>query len=322
MVVPTLLQEARDELGIIEKLILPDRITNFDVYYGMNVSNSLASEPVDQLDGFLLASYMQRSVNSKFYPFIAGAYRTFNSSSPEEAEKKLKRGLELDESKRKLLDRIMQNLGLCGQIYTTKDLWQTSDYWEIFSQVLSRLNPEEATCFKNAMPANQFPIDLLRGLREYCDERLLDGWSSPSLYIPAEVAEAIWFRKNLGISFKTGPGKSEEIYDKTIREYGIGIIGLTQPRYRERARIGADGDLIAPRIRDVVPYIGRKGQNRILFSDNLGDVVMKAANDNPSFQRALTLTNICEKLDGKQGSGSPARRIFENLIRLGGKDED
>ena len=51
---------------------------NRNQYYGMNVSPSSNLEPVDQLDGFLVARLMQNEIGGEFYPFVAGAYEVGN----------------------------------------------------------------------------------------------------------------------------------------------------------------------------------------------------------------------------------------------------
>jgi hypothetical protein len=315
-------------LPVVEEITLPRELKNLDMYYGMNVSSSLALEPIDQLDGFLVAKAIQNQVPSRFYPFIAGVYGIFNSTSREEAIKKFELKTEADKRKEELLETVMQNLGLEGRVFTTNDLWQNDAYWRYFNILIQNLDPIETakTCsVKRGMPIGKFPTEIVpilqwnladcRNFREAFSK-----WQSNALYIPAEIAEAIWFNRIQGASLKIGPAKSEKIYDDIIKKYESGIIGLTQPRYIEKARVDKNGTLIQSETRETVPYIGRRGQDRITFSDTLADVaiIRRGSGGNPSFERALSLAEILYNLSGKDKTSSDASRIYE-LIKLGRK---
>lgn len=288
----------------------------------MNVSPSLDLEPIDQLDGFLAAKLIQNNANSNFYPFIAGVYEIFNCASSKDAIEEAKRKNKIEKEKKKLIQNVMKTLQLTGKVYTTYDLFNDKFYWEIFEKVVRELNPEETR--KKAVKESKvlmkdFPEELL-GIGEYIVKNdLVKDWYSSAIYIPAEIAEAIWFKEKLEVSFKIGPFQKEKIYDEKIFSYGIGIIGLKGPKYLEKAKLDQDRKFCPAEIKDTVPYIGRRNQNRITFSDNPCDigVIRKGVDGNPSYERALLLTQIYSRLTGLKLPLSDAFAIYE-LCRLGG----
>ena len=93
---------------------------------------------------------------------------------------------------------------------------------------------------------------------------------------------------------------------------------MTQPECNEKAKVDEKGNFIGHRKINTVPYTGRKNQNRISFSDTLGDISMiRMTGDNPSFDRALILANCYENLNGRKRKYSSAERIHD-LVKLGG----
>lgn len=286
---------------------------NADIYYGLNVSPSLDLEPIDQLDGFLVARHVQDTIYSKFYPFIAGVYGIFNACSVKEARDICKNRTRQDEDKKFLIESIMKNLALQGRVYTTYDIWNDTDYWRIFNEIIQNLDPQEISGkmpSRKGMPMKDFPLSLLGNIMSCIDGSLLSQWHSRAVYIPAEVAEAVWFNRKLGVSFKIGP-ESEKIYDDIIKTYGMGIIELQQPVYVARH----SGE--TPILRNAMPYIGRRDQNRISFSDNLVDIsILRGPKGNLSINRALLLAQLYQKTKEMNGAFSDAYKIYE-LVKLG-----
>ncbi len=310
------------EIPIVESVSGFDE-GGFDSYYGMNVSPKISNEPIDQVDGFIVAKYLQKETGSKFYPFIAGVYGALNSKNPKQAIETARNKSLADMKKRELLRNIMSNMGLDGEVYVTYDLWDDKFYWEIFREIARSLDPleiqERVPSSRKGMRMNEYPLRTLGKMQSVIDNGFLNDWFSSGVYIPAEVAEAVWFKENKGVNFKIGPGKSESIYDDIILENGMGIIGLNQPEYLDRARSNGNGGFVPAQIRKTVPYIGKSGQNRVFFSDNIADIaIFRMPGENPSFQRALALSECYESIAGNgKISKSYPEKVYE-LVKLGG----
>lgn len=263
----------------------------------------------------MIAKYIQTRIPSNFYVFIAGAYGALNAQSPEEAKKLAKNKKSLEEAKKQLLTNVFKNLGLNGKVYTTYDLWKDKEYWEILQEVIGKIDPEEISrkVRKKGMPMREFPLEILSSAREVLNGEL-SYWSSTAFYVPAEIAEAIWFKQKLDVSMKIGPSDSETLYDEFISKYNMGIIGMTQPTSFESGKLNEKLEFVPPSIRSVVPYIGREYQNRVSFSDNPADIAIIRKRNTPSFNRALKLAKFYQKIKSEEQKNDPFS-IFD-LIKL------
>ncbi len=281
-------------------------------YYGLNVSPKAELEPVDQLDGFLVARYIQDlfGAEAPFYPYIAGAYNCLNGRSPREVKQRATVSYGRDNEKRRLGRTLMKNISIEGVVVITEDLWNDERYWRIVKQVIDdgtvETLPEELKT--RGIRMADFPKEVL-GVMDKALGRSLDYLFSGSLYVPVEVAEAIRLKELYGVEWKIGPWKTEQIYDELIYQYGIGIIGMEQPAVIENGEI-----------RDALPYIGKPIQTqRILFSDTEATLTVKATESNPSFQRAMIIADTLESVTGVRLPNDRLKRILE-LIKLGNAD--
>ena len=295
---------------MIERGALPELVASLspgtddgNTYYGLNVSSNIGLEPIDQLDGFLVASYIQKSDPQKyFYPYIAGVYNVLNARSPDEALKVAAKKQQAERQKKKLLCNLMSNLGISGQVLTTCDMWDDEDYWKIVDRLFSGgiydALPQEQRA-RGTITLASFPCQLL-GRMKYVTGKIPKFIESGSLYVPVEVAEAIWLREKYGVGWKIGPF-SEEIYDNFIIREGIGIVRLRQPKALEN---GIE--------KEVMPYIGKSTQPlRITFSDTEETLGPKCIADNPSFSEAIRLADAFDQqLDGE------ARDYIQEINRL------
>ncbi|HLD83315.1 MAG TPA: hypothetical protein VI979_00490 [archaeon] len=270
------------------------------------MSANAGLEPIDQLDGFLAAAHVQRNTGALFYPYVAGVYNCLNSRTGKEAAKQAERRAVLDAGKQALLSNVMTNLAISGTVLTTYDFWNEPGYWEIVRRLLEggiaeRL-PENLR--ERGITLRDFPREVAGEMGKSLGKSF-DGLYSGSLYVPVEVAEALWLRKKYGVDWKIGP-PSEELYDAFIEESGIGIIRTSQPSATE------DGE-----VKIAMPYIGKPAQTeRILFSDDMPSLQRKAFDGNPSFDYAFKLADAYEKLFGNGNiSDGPTERIY-NLIEL------
>ncbi len=289
------------ELPIVKDILVSPDSSSESTYYGMNVSSRLDLEPLDQLDGFLVARAVQNEAGGEFYPFIAGVYEALNSPTAEQAFATARNRQRLDQEKRDLLlKNIMRNLKLDGEVLVTRDLWDDPEYWDIFREIIGGICPDELSeryPRKSRLYMKKFPKNVLGAFQDVVGSRI-DDWYASVVYIPAEVAEAVWFQRYRDVGSKIGPITSERIYDDFIFQKGLNIIGLTQP---------VDG----------VPYIGKRGQNRVLFSDTLADIAVRRQGT-PSFERALELAETDIFLIGTDNA-PPVFRV-QGLVSLGRRD--
>jgi len=314
------LKEKLEALPVVEAVSLPG-VRQRNLYYGMNVSPSLEFEPLDQLDGFLVAKCVQNESGGEFFPFIAGVYEVFNAKSEAEARTTARRKTNAEGRKKQLLENIMMNLGLKGRVYTTYELWGRDDYWRLFNEVVDALDREAIESQlppsrKGGVRMRDFPAGIMGNYQNSASNGRLAGWPAGIVYVPAEVAEALWFMENCGVGFKTGPDESESVYDGIIRGYGLGTIGLTQPGYFEG--VGFDGEkLKCPGKRKAVPYIGKRGQNRVLLSDSLVDITLfRNTGCNPSYDRALDLCETYRSIAPEASDSIPPAYRIMRLINL------
>lgn len=253
-----------------------------NLYYGINISSNAGLEPIDQLDGFLVASYIQRASARKFFPYLAGVYNVLNARSPDEARKTAAKKLRAEQQKKLTLQNIMSNLGLQGSVLTTYDMWDHERYWQIVDRLFSDGIYDAMPLvqkMKGSMKFESFPCEIL-GKMQSVTRNIPGVIEVASLYLPAEVAEAVWLREMHDVAWKIGPS-SEEIYDRFIRKEGMGIIRLRQPMALENGTS-----------KEVMPYIGKSTQPlRITFCDTPETLREKCVIGNPSFSEAVKLVD-------------------------------
>jgi hypothetical protein len=240
------------------------------VYYGTNISPY--KEPVEQFDPLLLVNFWNRLLKSStdragksdFWTlaiFIAGNYRVLNlrqNQNPYSASSQWR----LDEARKKnLFEQTARRLGVeyATSVLTTENLWGDERYWRIVCQMVdSRESTPNQRAFQNLQEAVSFgdiPRELLGSITEAQREPLAR-FKACELYLYAEMAEAYFLRETLGVRAKIGP-QSEEEYDCYLRP-DFAIVQMRNP-----LEFGSQPS--APR--EVIPYIGRKGQERIWASD-------------------------------------------------------
>jgi hypothetical protein len=314
-----------EALPIVERVTKPQGEGYPNCYYGMNVSPNQDLEPLDQIDGFLVAKYLQNRTGAEFCPFIAGVFDVLNARSEKEAFMISRKRKMADMNKMTLVLSLMGKLKLRGMATTAYTLWGNDDYWGIFNDVVDALDREDIEGrlpkkARNSIRFKDIPKSILGNYRNVIPNDKIDSWPASYLYIPMEVAEALWFKEKWGVGLKVGPIDSESIYDDIIQSYGLGIIGLTQPEYFQGVTFDGE-NLIVPGKRKAVPYIGRKGQNRVLLSDNIVDLTfLRDTGKNPSYERALALYGVYKSVMPEvNGNKPPAYRIMEliNLARGG-----
>ena len=292
------------ELPFVSFIRYPANQCTYRTYYGLNTSSSLNLEPVDQLDGFAVARCLQRVYkDADFFPYVAGVYGVFNARSLDEATKIAKKKDDLDLRKKDMLRNCMVSLGLRGEVLTTRDLWGDKRYWEIFAKLFDEKIYDKMPDYLKArgMSMGGFPQEVLGCGRDIID--LVQRYFSGSMYVPAEVAEALWLKERFGIDWKIGPGKTEEIYDRIIAGYGMGIIGLEQLQALEN---GVK--------KDVLPYIGKSTQPlRITFSDTPDTLKAKCVTDNSSF---ILAERLARELGYQTVDSDDPTKTVASLINL------
>jgi len=307
------LRKVKDLFGdFIKEIVPPTQYTKGNIYYGVNVSGTKGIEPIDQLDGFLVAKALQLGSNAKFFPYIAGKYGVLNVQSARRAPKTSRRLTRRDTEKKALLESIMRKMQINGAVLTTDTLWYSPRYWELFGDVIDKMGGEEAAkayideAYGDCNGEELFgdiQKSTLGAFDSVFDENYLANWSCPQLYIPAEVAEALFLREQYGTDLKIGP-TSEKMYDDVIQKFGMGILQFRQP-----LAVVDDGF-----VTEVAPYLGKQSeQRRITFDPNDRLLEFKIDNgfDNPSLKEAKTLLSLGKKLGLKW-------RTIGDLIELGG----
>lgn len=246
----------------------------------MNVTPSPVREPLDQLDG--LAVYKASGCFDNMYTFIAGVYDSLNAQSAREARCIAKRRRRLEIQKKNMLNKITERAKVYGGFtYTTYDLWNDTDYWEIFKDKVSLARSSGR--FPTRLKMKDFPMEILGRASEVLKKGSLDEYAASSLYTPLEVAEAIWFKEKRNVGFKIGPYETEKPFDDEISKFDIGIIGLKQPYCVKK------GKLIK-----TSPYRGQKNEERVFLSDNYDAINEKLSRNpgNPSYERAEYIVGL------------------------------
>lgn len=273
-------------IGFVKNITEPARPYGGNCYYGLNVSGQQRYEPLDQIDGFIVAKALQQQYGGEFYPYIAGVYGVFNTTKPNKARKAQRMLVRREIEKKQLLESLLDGFGLSGRVITTYEIWDDPDYWQIFKEIAPPLVSEEENGYL-FMKFKDFPKDILGAYDSVIENGAFNDLPSCNMYVPAEVAEAIYMKKKYGVDWKLGP-LAEELYDQYIRPYGVGIIQFRQPMAKKE-----DGSII-----EVCPYIGKESEwwDRIFIYDDVDALSRKCTEDNPSYLEAKRLSQICTAL--------------------------
>jgi len=298
VILPTEFNELIDLLGndFVKNINLVSDRPN--VYYGMNVSGN-QREPIDQLDGFLLAKAIQQRNNIEFYPFLAGVYGIFNARSTKDAVKEQRRLLRRESEKKILLTNILNNLEINGKVLTTYDFWNDEYYWKIVENVSNEVKADLEDYGIGYITFSELPKELLGAFTNVLDNNFLAEMDAADIYSIAEVAEAVYLKEKYNVGIKIGP-TTEEYYDKAIRKYNIGTIQFRVPKVW-----GPCFDTL-----DAVPYIGKSSEMSRIFFKESENRSMSFDKDNPSYIEAQTLLNVSKNLE------LPYKTI-QDLIDLG-----
>src|SRR3989338_8825960 len=163
------------------------------MYYGMNVSPSLALEPVDQVDGFLVARAAQERVGGRFYALVAGQYECLNAANGRFARNTSANRRSADRAKKGMLECVLRGLALEGEIVVTADLWEDPEYWAMVADVAKEMDPG-ALGTRAGLALRDFPLEALGAAPRVLPRDVIDAWSAPAFYVPVEVGEAVWLR--------------------------------------------------------------------------------------------------------------------------------
>jgi len=250
------LAEGIRKFGLVESARISEP-TRF--YYG--ISTSRYSEPLDQLDVFLLLSRLRKmGLEVELTVFVAGRYAQLNGRPKGSlAEAEQQKTLMLEQSK-VIFDQ------LPVKVFCTKDLWSSLGYWKEIDRLKgldgiidrSRVNgPLFCEVFESLDEAERLaiPTDLLKSLGQK---------KAAGLYRLFEVAEAACLRDCALIEAKVGPA-AEEQYDRYIKDF-MDIVQLKQPLdFRSRPKC----------VKPITPYIGNEGEERVFLSDTKEELITK-----------------------------------------------
>ena len=248
-----LLLEGIQRFGLAERV---DVSTICDIYYGINVSRS--SEPLDQLDVFLLLSRLKKlGLDIGLTVFVAGRYGQLNGQNSKEL-------VAAENTKLAVLATASQVLSVDPSLLRTDDLWYSNKYWE---EVRKLSDQKGIISDRKGIPFSDVIASFECELRSRIPTEVIDSlgaMDAPSLYRLFEVAEASYLSKEFSVGIKVGP-TSEEEYDVFIRPF-MDIIQLRQP---------LDFRSSSERPRPLTPYIGKPGEERCFLTDTKKDLERK-----------------------------------------------
>lgn len=261
------------------------------VYYGCNVSKT-DQEPIDQIQGFLIAKriqeWNQRNFGEPglFVPFIGGLFEVLNCKDSDEVPTLLANNSPKEVAKQKLFDTATKLFQINSKSLITKDLWQDQRYWEILKslfdkQVFTRgLLINDAMQFYDTkeqlmatMKVKELPRDLVNLPLNFIKK--IGNYPASLLYTPAEVTEAFYLAEKYGVNTKVGQAQ-ERVYDRYMYD-DFSVFRLKQP-------VALNSSKNKPNT--VTPYIAKsintssgeaKDNLRIYFSDTLEQVQEKVA---------------------------------------------
>lgn len=239
----TLLEDFDQQSGLmLEGVVNSAGNSSFNPYFGFNVG--VDGEPIDQIQAFIVAKRMQEYNLSRFgrsgffIPFVAGSYEVLNTRKDQNAEEALDKLKKADDNKAEFFKRIMDVMGINGEVIVTHDLWSKDEYWSAFVDFFSRENVTESLLTENTLGLNvsQTKIDNSYLVSELCgivfpikcDEltEKIGNWRAAIIYLPIEVAEAMYLARVTNANLKLGPA-DERTYDKFIADY-MDILHITQ----------------------------------------------------------------------------------------------
>ncbi|MFH0927300.1 MAG: hypothetical protein V1822_01850 [Candidatus Micrarchaeota archaeon] len=236
--------------------------------YGVGVSPY--KEPMEQFDALLIL----RAYNSVLCDYalkcaqmpqfislsilIAGKYNILNLRQNQDPYEAYKQWGVQEQNKKKLFLQAASNLavGEYVQILQTDELWSDKRYWDILVNLSMQKYkmPNYRKFGGEPLKFGEIPRSLLGGItmaqREYiANERAC------SLYMYAQIAEALYLQNYFGIGAKIGPA-SEEEYDKYLR-CSMSVVQFLDP---------AEFSSTPKNIR-CCASIGKKGQARFWAND-------------------------------------------------------
>ncbi|HLD78381.1 MAG TPA: hypothetical protein VJB16_05120, partial [archaeon] len=188
------------------------------------------------------------------------------------------------------------------------------EYWAMVADVAKEMDPG-ALGTRAGLALRDFPLEALGAAPRVLPRDVIDAWSAPAFYVPVEVGEAVWLREKRGVAYKVGP-ESERLYDRFIGPRGMGIVVMKQPRCMVRAKTDANGGYRPAQEVECVPYIGKAGQERVLFSDTLADIGLRLQGCGASYERAVRLARCYQDLGGFPELSKV--QAVNALVRLGG----
>lgn len=276
-----------------------------NAYYGFNVTKS-EKEPIDQIQAFLAAKRVSQECKEKygkdisFFPFIAGAFEVLHKKNADEMYATLFEKEQKENSKRVVFNRILDRFGLEGKTIVTRDLWQDPSYWDQLKYLFEnnfftkegliddvslfvykdKSRKELESILSNKIKVKDVPQDILGVDSSLL--KMIGDWPADIIYTPAEVAEALYFKKNMGVGLKIGPSK-ERAYDKYISLF-MDVLHLKQPTAMNSQRL-------APIT--VTPYIDKKSDKvRIFFGDSSGEIAERIKDISPE-EYIWTIDDTC-----------------------------
>ncbi len=258
-------------------------------YYGFNVSK-MDQEPIDQIQGFLIAKRIQEWNQKKFgesglfIPFIGGLFEILNCKNTNDISNVLSQSNPKELAKQKMFNAISELFQINCECLITKNLWQDQQYWKILKNLFDKQVFTRGLLINNAlnfydskdqlmatMKVKELPRNLV-DLPLECIKKI-GNYPASLLYTPAEVTEAFYLSEKYGINTKLGQSQ-ERVYDRYMYN-NFSVFRLKQP-------VALNSKKNNPLT--VTPYIAKSVNNssgkakkslRIYFSDTVSQIQTK-----------------------------------------------
>lgn len=177
---------------------------------------------------------------------------------------------------------MMDRYDIKGNVFLTQDLWKNPKYWDYFEEPFESGEYTREKLERDALKFYDNNISKLRGVatvKQIPSEIIsltprtkarIENWSAAIIYVPAEVAESVFFSREKGVNLKIGHVE-ERVYDKYINGL-MDVAHLRQP-----------ADLVSKRLepKTVTPYIDKHrivNQTRLFFNDTAKSIQERIQN--------------------------------------------
>ncbi|MDO8340020.1 MAG: hypothetical protein Q7T16_05170 [Candidatus Burarchaeum sp.] len=283
------IQKRLQNAPLVEAICMRHRLdAEQAVHYSMNVSKKAS---IDLIDSILVVKKLQQEFGGQeLIVVVAGNRGIINAdrvkggkeSGTTDIHEIAKSLHKLDVERKALVEKIFEYLRVKGTVLLLSDIWNDPLHWRIFAGLMK--NKQSLVLDRKysgkKMALGEIPTAYLGAIPKEI-LRAHENELAPALYIPLEIAEAVYLQERYDAGAKIGPVAEAE-YDIHIGRF-FNIIQLRQPV----SLTSTD-----KRPRPVAPYILREEDEdfRISFEDTYEKIVQKllmAPPNSPLFYQVM-----------------------------------